>query len=403
MSIINQAIVVDKFKCLGSDCPDTCCYGWKIQIDSKTNLLYKQTAELDNIIDNATIVPTLKKDPSSNYCTKLENGLCGVQNKYGEDYLSDACYFYPRIVRKFDTQVVVTASLSCPAVTSLMLEEDFSYELIKTSINRLPQEIKNYLPSNLNGSDALKIHKFFLKFATQENYNADQIMFGIYSMSKTLNFTSNKNWYEVIKLFDLKSLCNESIYDNDLTDLSLVKLINSLVINASATKLNYPRLKQVLGYIESAFNINIDWQDLSILMNNSKEQRYNFIRKTIAPDTCKQIDLILKKYIQAQISINLYPFYDSLAQNIFKRTSIIALKYATIKFALYCKAHLIEGNIADNIVVMIIQSISKIYDHVENYDLLWNCFEDSGLLEESVLASMIMDMDLTPHHSYNQL
>ncbi len=33
----------NSFTCIGSDCPDTCCKGWSISIDSDTAKIYKNT------------------------------------------------------------------------------------------------------------------------------------------------------------------------------------------------------------------------------------------------------------------------------------------------------------------------------------------------------------------------
>ena len=39
---------VNKFKCLGSECIDTCCQGWMISIDKKTHNKY-QGIEIDGV------------------------------------------------------------------------------------------------------------------------------------------------------------------------------------------------------------------------------------------------------------------------------------------------------------------------------------------------------------------
>ena len=36
----------DKFKCIGSECPETCCQGWQITLDKET---FNKYQKLDNL------------------------------------------------------------------------------------------------------------------------------------------------------------------------------------------------------------------------------------------------------------------------------------------------------------------------------------------------------------------
>ncbi len=40
---ILKPVYYDEFKCIGSECIDTCCKGWQIQIDKKSYLKYRKT------------------------------------------------------------------------------------------------------------------------------------------------------------------------------------------------------------------------------------------------------------------------------------------------------------------------------------------------------------------------
>ena len=56
---------VNEFKCLGSDCSDTCCQGWMINIDKDTHEKY-QKVEIDEV-DNIGDYLIKKNTPSSRH------------------------------------------------------------------------------------------------------------------------------------------------------------------------------------------------------------------------------------------------------------------------------------------------------------------------------------------------
>ena len=132
---------VDKFSCLGSKCPETCCHGMLIDVDKETHSKYqkikiegiKNVSNLlqkkDNPTDQHFSVIKLKKD---GHCSFLGNdGLCGIQKKYGEDYLSHTCNTFPRKNIDFAENKMQTLSMSCPEAARLCLSNKNSMEIIE--------------------------------------------------------------------------------------------------------------------------------------------------------------------------------------------------------------------------------------------------------------------------------
>ena len=54
-------------------------------------------------------------------CPFLEEGLCGIQNKLGEGYLSIICSRFPRVLNEVDDVLQRSLDLSCPEAARLML------------------------------------------------------------------------------------------------------------------------------------------------------------------------------------------------------------------------------------------------------------------------------------------
>src|SRR5690349_1055310 len=95
------------FSCLGDKCADTCCQGWSMQVDDVTLARYRKDApELLGAVEASQEAPwIMRKDPATNFCVKLEGGLCGIHKQYGDAFLSDACHFYPRVTRALGESV----------------------------------------------------------------------------------------------------------------------------------------------------------------------------------------------------------------------------------------------------------------------------------------------------------
>src|SRR5579871_6894344 len=90
-----------RFSCLGADCEDTCCKGWGMQLDNATYERYRaRSPELLEAVSGEEGQRIMRRDPKTDFCVKFDGGLCGIQKQHGENFLGDACYFYPRVTRR---------------------------------------------------------------------------------------------------------------------------------------------------------------------------------------------------------------------------------------------------------------------------------------------------------------
>lgn len=112
-----------KFRCIGSECPDTCCAGWAIMIDDKSLKQYRQVKgpfgnRLKNSID-------WKEGSFLRYedrCAFLnEENLCDLYTEQGKDSLCRTCRQYPRHTEEFEGCREISLCLSCPVAAKLIL------------------------------------------------------------------------------------------------------------------------------------------------------------------------------------------------------------------------------------------------------------------------------------------
>ncbi len=130
------------FKCIGSGCPDNCCYGWNIFWDK---------AEIDKVLNAENISPELRELVKKSFVStenkendfKIEFGqdavcpfqtddkLCKIQKELGAEYLSYVCSYYPRIITYVnDDTYYCSCHMSCPMITDKLLNDSRSTDLV---------------------------------------------------------------------------------------------------------------------------------------------------------------------------------------------------------------------------------------------------------------------------------
>ena len=115
-----------KFKCIASECEDTCCAGWEIVVDDETYDYYKCIkGKFGNRLKNE-IVQDEDGDNifilKGNRCAFLnDRDLCDIYNELGEEHLCYTCKEYPRFTEEFGSIREVGLSLSCPEAARIIL------------------------------------------------------------------------------------------------------------------------------------------------------------------------------------------------------------------------------------------------------------------------------------------
>lgn len=137
---------VERFRCIGPACEDTCCSGWKVLVDKKTYKAYRReaTPALDRMMANLVrlddagagnngyaAIDTLG---AQKQCPALDDGMCSVQANLGESYLPNVCHTYPRTNRRLAGQVEQTITLSCPEAARLALLAEDAFDFVEAPV-----------------------------------------------------------------------------------------------------------------------------------------------------------------------------------------------------------------------------------------------------------------------------
>ncbi|SHH72922.1 flagellin lysine-N-methylase [Clostridium grantii] len=127
------------FRCIASECEDTCCAGWEVVIDDDTYNHYQEVKlDFGKRLRNEIV----HKDGENvfvlkgNNCPFLnENKMCDIYSEIGEDSLCYTCKQYPRYMEEFGGLREVGISLSCPEAARLILNDSSKTEF-KVSENQ---------------------------------------------------------------------------------------------------------------------------------------------------------------------------------------------------------------------------------------------------------------------------
>lgn len=147
---------VERFRCIGPSCEDTCCSGWVIHIDKKTYKAYRKeatipaidrmmanTVRLGNETNSGRYAAVAPLGESKN-CPALQDGLCGVHASLGESFLSNLCHSFPRTHRRVNGQTEQMITLSCPEAARLALLAEDAFDFVEA-------------PSHLRESDLVRV------------------------------------------------------------------------------------------------------------------------------------------------------------------------------------------------------------------------------------------------------
>lgn len=146
-TVVNKTMVVPlyvtQFKCVGPECPDSCCAGWRITFDKETFQRYKGSTDLvlkplfDQYLKrnrqetSPAMYGQIMLEGEQQRCGLLtDGGLCQVHGRLGEEALSNTCYTYPRYVRQFAGQYEQALTLSCPEAARLALLQPDAFDFV---------------------------------------------------------------------------------------------------------------------------------------------------------------------------------------------------------------------------------------------------------------------------------
>ncbi|EOU1991710.1 flagellar protein FliB [Clostridium perfringens] len=206
----------NEFKCIASECEDTCCAGWEIVIDDETHKRYENVdGEFGDILRSKIV----KSDGENIFllnngnCSFLnEKKMCEIYINLGEDNLCYTCQQFPRYTEEFLDLKEVGLSLSCPEAARIILRkaENTTFNLSEEDNceNEIKEEVEDDLSlscENINSSncDLCKSSKLrdsennkFFNLSESENRECFHLKNSECNNSEVESFTEDEDYFD---------------------------------------------------------------------------------------------------------------------------------------------------------------------------------------------------------------
>lgn len=368
-----------EFKCIGGECEDSCCIGWDIDIDKITFRQYYKVKDQEmkkmfqkNVHNNEYCQAPdvdygkvkLKKDKR---CPFLDEcNYCIIQSKLGEEYLSNVCTSFPRILNKIDGYYEMSLDVSCPEAARILLlkeegiefeenEETLGKHIISSEIDTKSKKFKN-LPIKY----FKEIRDLSIKIIKNRKFDLNRRLYILGEFINELEEELKYNYENVskfIKDYDINSV-KDPYEKDDFSYLLQVdffkKTMKYLNILNEVDSLSF---KDYTKEVMTGFNFEDD--NISKYANIYIEAFDEYSKEYMIKNS-----FIFENYLVNFIYNYMFPFSEN--QSVFDGYIMLLMRYSFIRFYLVGK-YIVNKNDSKEEIVRFIQVFSKSIGHHRNY------------------------------------
>lgn len=134
------------FKCIADKCKHSCCKGWEIEIDENSCARFSRHEDIWKYVETGDS-PHFRLSDDEVCPFLLENGLCNMILKYGEDFLCQTCTDHPRFRNYWSDRIEMGLGLVCEEAARIILTRTSPMRLVSFPDN-------NEVPSDLTPEDS---------------------------------------------------------------------------------------------------------------------------------------------------------------------------------------------------------------------------------------------------------
>lgn len=376
----------DDFKCIASECEDTCCAGWGIVIDDESYKHYMnvkgefgERLRSEIVTEGNENIFVLKGDD----CPFLtENKMCDIYNNLGEDSLCYTCRQYPRVMEEFGSLREICLSLSCPEACRIILKSD---KRVGFKLTENDEEVTGY--NDINAMlylNLMQCRNIVLKILQNRDMNLNQ------RVSIILKFID-----EVQGKIDSNSI--QSIKDS-ISKYSDVKFIEDVANDIGNYKSNesvkYNNVYEIFNVFKELKHINpndpLGLGDALRYFWQSEEDEYIYLEKH------NQFDNYFSDKIYKFENILVYFVFRYFMKAVFDYDVLAKIKTALVSYIMIKELLIVRwveegGKLTENDLVEIAHTYSKDVEHLEeNIETLAEVFETNDVFSiDNLIITLI--------------
>ncbi|MGH4121362.1 MAG: flagellin lysine-N-methylase [Clostridium sp.] len=371
-----------EFKCIGGKCEDSCCVGWDIDIDKITfrqyykvqdkemkRMFQKNVHNNDNYLDSNVDYGKVKLT-SGKRCPFLdEENYCIIYSKLGEEYLSNVCTSFPRIINKVDGYYEMSLDVACPEAARIILLKEQGIEFEEGAENLEKHIVSSDIDTKskkFNNSPVKyfkEIRDLSIKIIKNRKFVLSQRLYilGVFINALEKEFKHNyNNVPKFIKEYDINSVSdsygkNQLSYSDEMVFFK--KMVGFLNVSKEVDSLSFKEYtKQII--VEFKFEEEEDISKYSEFYIKAFE---DYTEKFINNNS-----YIFENYLVNFIYNNMFPFSET--ESMFDGYIMLLIRYSFIRFYLVGKYLYNKQDSKENIVEFI-QVFSKIIGHHKTYTI----------------------------------
>lgn len=387
---VTQTKVVSGFSCIGDACPDTCCKGWGMQLSEQDVARYGAEApELLDAVTSGEAEFIMKRDRTTDYCVKFEDGWCGIHKAYGDRMLGDACHFFPRVTRSLGGKTIMTASMACPEVARMVLTMDAPCDAVEGQVERVPHSLKEYGSAELPPEAMWNVHQAFLAHARAEGATPARVLARMASVVRSLALLPVAQW-EMATPFYLR-MADGRLPAPEAHAADPFYLLNALQgLVGAASMSERPRLTASIECMASV--LHVAWSRNGTGMDMADTSPAQYLRmEAFWHEHCEAYYAPpLLRWIEGQLSLSLFPFA-GLGRDMEERVTVLLVRFATLRLALMAQCFEAQAILPEEVLVRVVQGLSRFVDHLADPQLSMRIYEELGWTREARARALIGD------------
>lgn len=396
-----------KFVCIGSECEDTCCKGWQVNVDKATYKKYKKVTDptLKPLLEEN--IKRIRSNSSEESYAKIlldkekgcpmltQEGLCGIQLALGEQYLSNVCLTYPRITNQVNGILEKSATTSCPEITRLALlnPQGIEFDEIEEDV-----ETRNIISKNINTNmdNQHLVHYFWdlriftIQVIQNRNFSLNDrlIMLGMF-YKKVQEYVEAKNTNQIPELIDsYNKLIAEGAFTESFAklparvDVQLHILKQLIDFRLTSSAVNSIRYKEC--FEDFLQGIHYQPGDTLEVVTEHYQKAY---KEHYEPFMHKH-EYVMENYLVNYVFKNAFPLGKD--KNAFEEFVMLVLHYGLIKMHLIGMTGYYKQEFSLDHVVKLIQSFARTVEHNPVYlNQIFDLLKENGYTSMAYMAVFI--------------
>ncbi|MGH4120136.1 flagellin lysine-N-methylase [Clostridium sp.] len=368
-----------EFKCIAGKCEDSCCIGWDIDIDKITfrqyykvkdkemkRMFQKNVHNNDNYLNSEVDYGKVKLTKEKRCPFLDEENYCVIYSKLGEEYLSNVCTSFPRIINIVDGVYEMSLDVACPEAARIILLKEGGIEFEEGT-----ETLEKHIVSSDIDTKSKKFNNSLVKYFSEIRDMSIKII-------KNRKFDLSQRFYilgEFLSALEKKSKQNYNNVPKFIKEYNIDSVSDSYGKNQSSYIIQMDFFKKMLGFLNVSKEVDSlsfkEYTNQIIVAFKLEEEdeisvHSELYKKAFEDYTAKFINnnYIFENYLVNFIYNNMFPFSET--ESIFDGYIMLLTRYSFIKFYLVGK-YLYNNEDSKENVVKFIQVFSKIIGHHKTY------------------------------------